>query len=65
MIFTCRMFLLVAKQVACSSIPKQLAAYQYPADISQNIVGYPPLHYSAMLRYVPWDNWLGKSCSPE
>ena len=22
------------------------------------IVGYPPLHYSAMLRYVPWDNRL-------
>jgi len=27
------------------------------------IVGYPLLHYSAMLHYVPWDNWLGKSRS--
>jgi len=26
---------------------------------------YPPLHYSAMLRYIPWDNWLGKSRSHE
>jgi len=25
----------------------------------------PPLHYFAMLRYVPWDNWLGKSRSHE
>jgi len=24
-----------------------------------------PLHYSAILRYIPWDNWLGKSCSHE
>jgi len=23
-----------------------------------NIVGYPPLHYSAMLRYVLWAIWL-------
>ena len=29
------------------------------------IVGYPPLYYSAMQHYVPWDNWLGKSRSHE
>jgi len=25
------------------------------------IVGYPMIHYSAMLPYVPWAIWLGKS----
>jgi len=29
------------------------------------IVGDPSLHYSAMLRYVPWDNELEKSRSHE
>jgi len=29
------------------------------------IVGYPTVHYSAMLRYVPWSIWLGKSGSKE
>jgi len=24
-----------------------------------------PLHYFAILRYIPWDNWLGKPCSHE
>ena len=24
------------------------------------IVGYPTIHYSAMLRYVPWAIWFGK-----
>jgi len=31
----------------------------------RSIIGYPRLHYSAMLRYVPWENWLGKSRSHE
>jgi len=30
-----------------------------------SIVGYPQLHYSAMLRYVLWDNRLEKSRSHE
>ena len=29
------------------------------------IVGYPTIHYSAMLRYVPWAIWLGKSLNHE
>jgi len=27
----------------------------------KDIVGYPQLHYSAMLRFVLWTIWLGKS----
>jgi len=29
------------------------------------IVDYPTVHYSAMLRYVPWAIWLGKSRNHE
>jgi len=30
-----------------------------------NIVGYPLIHFSAMLRYVPWAIWLGISFNYE
>jgi len=33
--------------------------------MDRSIVGYPPLRYSAILRYETWDNWLGKSRSHE
>jgi len=29
------------------------------------IVGYPKIHYSAILRYVPWAIWLGISRNDE
>ena len=52
------------QHIRISSLVNDLQAV-CATDLTNFIVGYPPLHYYAMLRYVPWDNWLEKSRNHE
>jgi len=56
--------LLLKKLIQLHNVARSIYTW-FGKNTSGAIDAYPTIHYSAMLRYVPWAIWSGKSRNHE